>query len=328
MGSARAIEDVKYKAKNMNTEDKFNQLYSIAKLYYEEKMSQDEIAAIFNISRATVSRCLVEAEKKNIVQIKVVDLLGLSRGFEEKLEKKYDLKKAVVAFAPYKDSEIIRRSIGMEAANFLNSFIKDNQSIGLAWGATLQEIVKSLQPKSIKNLNIVELIGNMGRIANKYDVSEIARRFATNFNAKRFVLQAPGLVSSTVIKKALLSEKNIIDVMNMGKKADIVIVGIGAVDYRSQIYKTLNFSKKDLTEILTSNAIGDICFRFFSGEGMERKFSFDDRIVGIDLTDFKKIPLRIGIAGGENKVAPIRGALLGSYINILITDNYTSQHLV
>ena len=100
----------------MNTEDKFNQLYSIAKLYYEEKMSQDEIAAIFNIFRATVSRSLVEAEKKNIVQIKVVDLLGLSRDFEEKLEKKHDLKKAVVAFAPYKDSEIIRRSIGMEAA--------------------------------------------------------------------------------------------------------------------------------------------------------------------------------------------------------------------
>jgi len=45
------------------------------------------------------------------------------------VRKKYDLKKAVVAFAPYKDSEIIRRSIGGKAANFLNSSIQDDQSI-------------------------------------------------------------------------------------------------------------------------------------------------------------------------------------------------------
>jgi DNA-binding transcriptional regulator LsrR (DeoR family) len=36
----------------------------------------------------------------------------------------------------------------------------------------------------------------------------------------------------------------------------------------------------------------------------------------------------VGVAGGQRKVAAIRGALRGSYINVLITDLLAAEALV
>jgi DNA-binding transcriptional regulator LsrR (DeoR family) len=35
----------------------------------------------------------------------------------------------------------------------------------------------------------------------------------------------------------------------------------------------------------------------------------------------------VGIAGGRRKLAAIRGALAGHWVNVLITDKFTAQHL-
>ena len=308
--------------------EKLQQLYEIAKLYYEEKLSQDDIARIFKVSRATVSRSLAEAEEKNIVQIKVVDLLGSSKKTAQEIEKKYGLKKVIVAHAPYESSEIVKRNIGREAAKYIVDLVREKQSIGIAWGTTILEMVKSLHPKHVESLNVVELIGSAGHISTEFTASELARRFAENFSAKRFVLQSPALVSSIDLKNSLISEKNIREVMEMGKRVDVAIVGIGAIDYNSPVYRALNLSQKDMNEILAADAVGDICFRFFDIDGNKCKLSFDERLIGIDLDDFKKIGLRIGVAGGENKVESIRGAISNLIINVLVTDRFTANELL
>ena len=44
--------------------------------------------------------------------------------------------------------------------------------------------------------------------------------------------------------------------------------------------------------------------------------------------DYKNIPTRIGIAGGPEKLAAIRAALRGGYVNVLITDLDTAAALL
>ena len=36
----------------------------------------------------------------------------------------------------------------------------------------------------------------------------------------------------------------------------------------------------------------------------------------------------VGIAGGRRKIAAIRGALAGKWINVLITDRMSAEHLL
>ena len=53
----------------------------------------------------------------------------------------------------------------------------------------------------------------------------------------------------------------------------------------------------------------------------------DDRILGIDGDTLRRIPRRIGVAGGRRKHDAIRAALLGGWINTLVTDSATASYL-
>ena len=66
--------------------------------------------------------------------------------------------------------------------------------------------------------------------------------------------------------------------------------------------------------------MGDICARSFDAHGRPCRLSFDRRIVGLQLTQIRRIPLVIGVATGSSKAAAIRGALAGKLISALITD--------
>jgi DNA-binding transcriptional regulator LsrR (DeoR family) len=54
----------------------------------------------------------------------------------------------------------------------------------------------------------------------------------------------------------------------------------------------------------------------------------DDRVVGIDPDTLRKIPRRIGIAGGDGKHAAIRAAVRGGWVNVLLTDAQTAASLL
>ena len=54
----------------------------------------------------------------------------------------------------------------------------------------------------------------------------------------------------------------------------------------------------------------------------------DRRVVGIDPQTFRAIPRRVGLAGGARKHEAIRAALLGGWVNVLVTDMTTARALL
>jgi len=56
--------------------------------------------------------------------------------------------------------------------------------------------------------------------------------------------------------------------------------------------------------------------------------SINNRIVSIDESSLKKIPLGIGVGGGESKAVPISAALKGGFLDILITDSSVAKFLI
>ncbi|RXY90116.1 RNA polymerase subunit sigma-70, partial [Salmonella sp. 3DZ2-4SM] len=76
------------------------------------------------------------------------------------------------------------------------------------------------------------------------------------------------------------------------------------------------------------SAVGDICSRFYNSKGEVADEAINNRTIGIELDALKGIEHSVLVAGGEHKVASIRGALEGKLSNILITDQYTAQALL
>ncbi|MBW0852203.1 sugar-binding domain-containing protein, partial [Escherichia coli] len=54
----------------------------------------------------------------------------------------------------------------------------------------------------------------------------------------------------------------------------------------------------------------------------------EDPVIGMALEKVKKCPNVVALAGGTDKVAAIKGALNGGYIDVLITDYPTARMLV
>ena len=62
--------------------------------------------------------------------------------------------------------------------------------------------------------------------------------------------------------------------------------------------------------------------------GVGAQMEFDARVIGLELSDLRHAPTRIGVAFGEEKITAIAGALAGNYLNMLVTDVQTATSLL
>lgn len=68
--------------------------------------------------------------------------------------------------------------------------------------------------------------------------------------------------------------------------------------------------------------------RFYNIEGEHIDNTLDDRLIGIDISDLKRTPYRIGVAEAVDKADAIASALKGGYINVLVTTEETAQEVL
>jgi DNA-binding transcriptional regulator LsrR (DeoR family) len=87
-------------------------------------------------------------------------------------------------------------------------------------------------------------------------------------------------------------------------------------------------SEGELAELHAVGAVGDIALRFFDANGNAVDHPINERIVGLDLPQIRRIPRVIGVAGGLEKLPVIRGALRGGLLNVLITDRSVAEKLL
>ena len=49
------------------------------------------------------------------------------------------------------------------------------------------------------------------------------------------------------------------------------------------------------------------------------------KMIGISLDKIRKIPVRVGISHGKDKIEAIKGAIAGGLVNVLVTDVPTAE---
>jgi len=54
----------------------------------------------------------------------------------------------------------------------------------------------------------------------------------------------------------------------------------------------------------------------------------NNRVVGLDLDQIRRIPRVIGVAGGGEKHAAVRAALRGGLVSVIVTDEHTATWLL
>ncbi len=304
-------------------------LYRVAQAYYEQDLTQAEIADRFGISRIKVSRMLTRAREEGIVRISVVAPPGDNTGLERDLEAAFGLAEAIVAEPGGADYPDAVEAIGRAAAEYLSRVLEDGYTIGLTWGNTVLAAVTSLDYANLPNCRVVQLIGGLGSIEAEVHGADLVRRAAERLGCKARNIHAPGIVASESVRDALVADQQVRDTLELGKQSDLALLGIGTLGPHSVLWEPGSVLSADDCRMLQDlGVVGDIALRFFDVEGRPVANPFTNRTIGLDLSDLMRIPRRVGIAGGTEKVPALRAALTARLVNVLVTDSRTAATLL
>ena len=310
-------------------EENFRILLKVSQMYYQDNLTQQEIAENLRISRPKVSRVLQQAREQNVVQINIISSSDDFTELENKLEKKFNLKEVVIACVEDGNSqEAIRHELGLAAAKYLHRILEDNDMIGFTWGGTLSTLADSIIQENKVNIQTIQMVGGLGEPDTNIHVIDIVKRAAIALDATLILLPAPGIVGSIEAHEILLADKSIKQALDLAPKVDIAFVGIGAPGPQSMIVQGNIMTQDEMEKLIDLGAVGDIGLRFFDIQGNPILSDVDNRVIGANLNIFRKISHSVGVAGGSEKLAAILGAIRGKYINTLITDQHTAQQLL
>jgi len=314
----------------MTTDTEFSRLlHKVAKAYYDEGLTQQQIGERFGLSRVKVSRLLRSAREEKVVQITIAPPQSSNAQIEQQLEREYGLKEALVVTPSSHAAATLVSELGPVAAACLTRGLQGNEVVAISWGTAVLSVVDALQPASLPDVRVVQLIGSLGELEAKTHGADLVRRMAQALGAKPRLIHAPGIVKEKVVRDALVMDPQVADTLELAGRADVALVGLGVFEPGSTLLAngdTLNAA--EVEELKAAGVVGDIALQFFDREGRKVSHPIHERVVGTDLDTIKGIPRVIGVAGGKEKVAVIRGALHGRLINVLVTDDQTALQLL
>jgi len=311
--------------------DRAELLARVAELYYLDGRDQRSIASEMSTSRSNVSRLLTEARQRGIVEIRIHKALGRAHTIEDELVDAFDLLEArVLASRPDVGPDDALQRVGELAAAFLMEHITDGLTIGLSWGTSLAAMVDATRPGRSYEVEIVQILGGLSSVSVSLSGHELGRSLADRLGGTFNYLHAPAIVDSVELRNSLLRQPGIASVLKRAERADLAFVGIGSLGEGSSraLFSEAGLSKSEQRQLKSSGAVGDICARLFSIDGVPCEVSVNHRVIGVHLKDLPKIASVVGVAKGFEKAPGILGAVRGRFVNVLVTDESTAAEVI
>jgi DNA-binding transcriptional regulator LsrR (DeoR family) len=304
-------------------------LAHVASQYYEEGLTQADIACRIGTSRSTVSRLLDEAREKKIVEITINYPWKSDPDLETALKERFPLRHISVLSGRGRNYAEILRGLGILAARYIEGILFPGAVFGISWGTAVHSTVRALKPEQKLNITVVQTIGAVGSRDPMIDGPDLAHFLASIYGGEYRYLHAPVIVEHSPLREALLKEPRIYETLSLARRADIVLVGIGSlVPEMSSLLRAGFLDRETLAQLREHGAVGDICARHYDTHGRVMDIELNQRIVGIELRDLHAVDQVIGVAGGEAKAEAILGALRGGHIKVLVTDDEAARKVL
>ncbi len=313
--------------------------------------SQNEIAEILRVDKATVSRLIKHAKDSHMLAFSVV--LPRELTLEGQLTRLFGLVDAyVVPIVPPKGAsgkEVFQRLLGQAAAQYIessDSLIKPGYRIGIGGGATLRNLVLALTHERFSGLNISQLTVETHHDAfiDEAPFTLTAILYAKWRKDSYATAAHPLCIPSNSDEDPMAAKKYRgfrESVIGKAEELDTVIIGIGSAEVSSptgSFARTLKASGVTPSDLKKQRVVGEICNHPYDEDGRDLFDSFAEKnrllrryTDGIELGSLQSLVARparvLAIAGGEDKLRAIRTALRCRLVNHLVTDTSTAEAL-
>ncbi len=286
--------------------------------YYIDNLTQQQIADRIGIPRLRVIKLLEKARRNGIVSFRINEN-NSHVAMENEIAERFGLKDVFIG--PTASAlENRNEALAQAAAIYISNRLPDNAFINIGYGDTTSRILNHLANNSSQRISVVSLTGGV----NYY----LPNAISSTFNAKLYLTPAPFLMSTKEMVESINNEPAVREIAEMVPLSAMTIVGVGGMDENATIVRNGTFSPKDLRYLSMQGAVGDVLCHFLDVTGKQVESPVDDRLITTSLETLAKQNNVVGVAGGENKVNAIIGALNANIFDILITDLDTAELII
>ncbi|MDD3746572.1 MAG: sugar-binding domain-containing protein [Anaerostipes sp.] len=307
---------------------KMAQVIRIAKMHYELHYSQLEIAEKEGISKSSVSRILKSAMNDGIIEVRIKDSILYNSHMEEELIKRFPIKRAVIVPDMVENPQILLQDVCAALAEDLPRYLKNDSVLGVAWGHSLTVLAKQLPKISRTGISVIQLTGGFSRAVYESDALEILKKFTECVGGTGYQIPAPAMVDQTFIADALKQDSQIKEVLNMADRCETAVFSVGNLERPSILYEMGLINQKDYMDFSRRGAIGDCCSHFINKNGEIFDPEIDARVVGTSLDTIKKIPNKLLLISGNEKIDVISAALKGGLCDSLYIDAAAAKSVI
>lgn len=294
-------------------------LIRAAELYYQQGLSQNDIAEILCISRPTVSRILDEARELGIIEIIIHSPIKKNAELSKSLRTTFNLKDAIVVSGSF-DYDTALHKCSTAAAHFLNSIIENNHTLGISWGPAINYLCDSIEPHEYYNINVVQMVGCLGTGNPSIDGLELAMKISDKLKGTYSNIYAPAFVDNETVYSYLIVEPQIEATLKKALNVDIVLTGIGSLsDRASTLQRSGYLTEKERQNLLSKGGVGHLLARIFDINGTEIPIE-GKYVISAPLDALRSPKWSIGICASEMKAISVLAAIRAGYINTLISD--------
>lgn len=316
----------------MNLDLRISQMRRAAELYYEQSLSQADIARVMGCSAATVSRLLAGALERGIVRIQIQRAGGRVPELSRQLRARFGIREAVVVPASG-DAESDLRAVGRAAAELLLSAVEARAKIGITWGQTLAHMVQALHDMGHESarpggIEVMQLSGSLGEGDPAVDGPQLAMRLADFFGGVCRLVPAPALVHSVELAEALHRQPQVKAALARAAHPDIVVQGIGALAPElCSLTRAGYLDDAARRQARRAGAVGHLFARMVDADGREVG-DYGRRVIAVPLDAIRRARVSIGISAATAKVPAILAALRAGAVNTLVVDEPSARQVL
>lgn len=315
-----------------NDEMHLQNLAQIARMYYNEGYTQDEIARCFGISRSSVSMFLSEAKNRNVVQITIKNPSANNQEVAAQMERTFSLTKCVaIPTSTHGSSSKLLSIVAAQAAVFFSKIMRSHSSIGVLWGTTCYEFMQAFpQNTGLCDVSVVPLIGGSSFSLREFQLNEMVRMFAEKLCGTPLFIYSPFMVSTMEDKQRLTESFYMQAIIEKWANLDFAVVGIGSPPSLAAAALPHDpfASVSDVSTFPYQCAVGNIAARLYDIHGKFLDCDYNAKLIGIDERCLRNTGKVIAVATGVHKTSAIIGALRTGLINYFVTDEITARRVL
>ncbi|MEG2799937.1 MAG: sugar-binding domain-containing protein [Erysipelotrichaceae bacterium] len=309
----------------MQSSDKLQLLVSVAKLYYIENMTQNEIANLLGVSRPLISKYLQEAKTLGVVNIEINDLAAGDNSDEisKLISKKYNLKTFYIIPAST-NKDLNDQMFDDYVASYIFDNYVDNSLVGLGWGSVIGTAIAKMNADDYKRKlmgKVIPIISNAPISYRNYHTNELVRMLAEKTGLKAEYLYSPVICSNASERDIFMNTEQVKNMFEQYLHLDYAIIQIRNFPSVPDLATEARFEKK----LHEQHAIGMLLGYYFDIHG-QIITSDHDYSIQIPIDSIKACPNTIAIINARVGVNTAIGALrCGLFDHILISESVVSE---